>query len=148
MYIYKPQHNLSDSLKNNGLRVRVGLGLDLGLSLSLLGLIPFPFLFLLAQLGSAYWALTKQPVGGHLMCCSLSMHSNHWSSPCLLLSQLIKPYYSHYSISHIFIFSSRISSLFVLVCCIEISASNFLFFIFLTKGKASQVVPSSSCLIV
>ena len=54
----------SDSLKDNGLRVRVELELDLGLSLSLLGLIPFPFILLLAQLGSARWALTKQPVGG------------------------------------------------------------------------------------
>ena len=41
--VYKPLHNLSDDLKDNGLGVRVGLGLDLGLSLSLLGYTLFPF---------------------------------------------------------------------------------------------------------
>ena len=132
-------HLISDSLKDNGLRVGVGLRLDLSQSLSLLGLIHFPFLLFLAHFGSTRWALNSSSFG-HLLCCPLACTVTVRSSPCSLLS-LLNPSTHTIHLSYFFLFSSHISSLF---CCTEISAS----ILFLKKGKASKVLPSSSCLSV
>ena len=133
-------HLLSDSLKDNGLRVGVGLGLDL--SLSLLGLIRFPYLLLSAHLCSVRWALNKQPVGVFNVL-PVGLHSVRWFNPSAFTSLAYKPYNSHYSYIIFSSSSPAVSPLFCSVLLHRISTS-----IFKERKGKSKVVPSSSCLSV